>query len=542
MNKLTVCALVLVAMSVASCFGGLFDSALKAVSETANAVTDPSKIIKDEEAKKKADADSAARQKAYEEERAQEQKKAEELRKKSIEEDKARQKAYEEERAKERKEAEERRRRANEEERKKQEEYRKKQEEEGRRRDAELKAAREKREAEWRAKQAEESRQREEQSKRSAKFGLLRAAVQSYSDWGKGSWMGQLSDIEGGEQYLDGSVINGRVPLYKSITSGSTLAWVLRKSGLLDGSAEGRSYQVAMSGYTVPDTKCKGVSVNVIRGLSVYCSLSDVETAKAVLEGGEENVKALNEIPDLEVFGICRWFPDSVKVADALKSVSSKYKDLKMEELVEEDEVVCTDFIGFVRKQKCYVYKFENDVITGRLVGDSTEFADFDLNSKDASFLVYQTALESVKRTNAFKGHEFEKTFEEFVSEARAEVKSGRCKELLAKSKMRAGSGGRIDLNVENYYIKNEASKRTLEKHKRFCADEIKQAKDELISAKAEVASRVKEATGGGAPILAIYDKRAVAALAETEKNLAERKREAERKAKEKEKAAALEL
>lgn len=275
----------------------------------------------------------------------------------------------------------------------------------------------------------------------------------------------QLKDVKSALQFPTQKIIPGNVPLYKAITSGSTLMWSIGQ--LLDFTGEyafGGDVKIqSMRNIDINGFDYDGISVAMPKKkdsamLCLYCSSEgldkDIETIKdSILDG-------------VVVFGVGNAFPDGIAADDVMGRLKERYSNLKVSEKRWVTEDFCLDLVGLKRKATHLRLGFENEDVKGIVEEEKCEFEKFDLNSSDACFMLYFNALEALKRTNKFAAEEFEQSFNTAMLEVRANVKNGKCKKDIARFKFGAGS---IDdfkkgeqLTSETVFIMNAAARQAL--------------------------------------------------------------------------------
>ena len=522
------------AISSVTCFGGLFDNALKAVSDTAKAVT-ASPAETREEAER-------ARLKAVQEESAR---KEEERRKQVEKEQRERDETARAEREAKRKEREAERRRAEETaqaERKAREEQREKQrkekEEEYRRYKEERERAR-KAQEEQREKEriAKEQKEKDEEWRKCRERTALAFVSAQRGNTGSVYVHAALKEaFDGCVQYATNSEIKTHVPIYKEITSGTTFGWVMDNGYLPDGA------NVRVVPFKIPGPNYQGCLAYVGNGVGLCCAISKTEE---IVHGGIS--EGFVEEPLVEVFGMCKEFPKSATIKEVVDAIQKKYQSLKVNESQEDDEFLCMDFVGFSKKVSRRKIQFENGDLQGSCVGEEVQFNKVDWNSDAAAMWICGGVSEYLRKENSFKHAEFEKASGECNAAVRAEVKSGKRQKDIASFKVKFGNGnGGAEYEGELAYIMLETAKRTLKERAFWNKKDIERVKNELIAASAQMEAQLGQAASAGTlakgPVLMVYDKNAVSALVDAEKKKDDTRKAEAQKKKEAEKAAALDF
>ena len=467
------------AISSATCLGGLFDNALKAVSDTAKAVT-ASSAETGEEAER-------ARLKAVQEE--SERKEAECRKKIEVEESERRQQM---EKAQ-----------------------------------AERKAKRDAEEAARKARQEQEEKNRLAKEKQDCQSRLVMACVVAERG-NKGNVYvdaGLRNSFKGSVQYEPNSLIRTHVPLYKGISSGSSIGWAIDNGYLSE-----KFRRINVSPFVVPEVNYRGCLFDIDEGVGLCCAVSKVA-----------------EKPIVEVFGMRKEFPKSATIKEVVDAMQKKYQGLKVNESQEDDEFLCMDFVGFSKKVSRRKIQFENDDLQGSCVGEEVQFNKVGWNSDAAAMWICGGISECLRKENSFKHAEFEKAFGECTAAVRAEVKSGKRQKDIASFKVKFGNGnGGVEYAGESAYIMLETAKRTLKERAFWNKKDIERVKNELIAASAQMEAQLGQAASAGmlakGPVLMVYDKNAVSALVDAEKKKDDARKAEAQKKKEAEKAAALDF
>ena len=487
-----------------TCFGGLFDNALKAVSDTAKAVT-----ASPAETREEAERD---RQKALLEE--SERIKAEDRKKIEAEEEARRQqreKEYAERKAK--RDAEEAARKARREQREKE--------------CAERKAKRDAEEAARKARQEQEEKNRLAKEQQDCQSRLVMACVVAERG-NKGNVYvdaGLRNSFKGSVQYESNSLIRTHVPLYKEISSGSSVGWVIDNGYLSE-----KLGRINVSPFIIPEVNYRGCLFDIDKGVGLCCAVS----------------KAAKK-PIVEVWGMRKEFPKTATVKEVIEKLQKKYQGLKLNESQEDDEFLCMDFVGFSKKVSRRKIQFENGDLQGSCVGEEFQFNKVDWNSGAAAMWICGGVSEYLRKENSFKHAEFEKAFGECTAAVRAEVKSGKCQKDIASFKVKFGNGnGGAEYEGELAYIMLETAKRTLKERAFWNKKDIERVKNELIAASAQMEAQLGQAASAGTlakgPVLVVYDKTAVSVLVDAEKKRDDARKAEAQKKKEAEEAAALDF
>ena len=302
----------------------------------------------------------------------------------------------------------------------------------------------------------------------------------------------QLKDVKSALQFPSQKIIPGSVPLYKAITSGSTLMWSIGQ--LLDFTGEyafGGNVKIqSMRNIDINGFDYDGISVAMPKKkdsamLCLYCSS----------EGLDKNIETIEDsiLAGVVVFGVGNVFPDGIAADDVMGRLKERYSNLKVSEKRWVTEDFCLDLVGLKRKATHLRLGFENEDVKGIVEEEKCEFEKFDLNSSDACFMLYFNALEALKRTNRFAAEEFEQSFNTAMLEVRANVKNGKCKKDIAGFKFGAGS---IDdfkkgeqLSSETVFIMNTAARQVLSEcsHSQLKKDAIARGKAEMLNIQSEL-------------------------------------------------------
>ena len=464
------------AISSVTCFGGLFDNALKAVSDTAKAVT-ASPAETREEAER-------ARLKAVQEE--SERKEAERRKKIEVEESARRQQM---EKAQ-----------------------------------AERKAKRDAEEAARKARQEQEEKNRLAKEKQDCQSRLVMACVVA----GRGN-DGNVyinaslrNSFKGSVQYEPNSLIRTHVPLYKEISSGSSIGWVIDNGYLSE-----KLGRINVSPFVIPEVNYRGCLFNIDEEVSLCCAVSKVA-----------------EKPIVEVFGMSKGFPQSTAIKEIAQKLQGKYQGLKTKESQETDKVISMDeFVGFSKTIVRHKIDFENDSIAGALVGEEFAFDKLDWDSDAASYLICAGTLGLLEKQNEFKYDEFKKAYDENEAAVRADVKSGKCKKALADFKLKFSNQVLGEVSGEVAYMMVETAKRTMKDREFWNKKDFERVKNEYIAFSSQMEPQLGQITGKrGGPRLTVYDKNAVLALVDAEKKKDDARKAKAQKKKEAENAAALDF
>ena len=461
------------AISSVTCFGGLFDNALKAVSDTAKAVT-ASPAETREEAER-------ARLKAVQEE--SERKEAERRKKIEVEESERRQQM---EKAQ-----------------------------------AERKAKRDAEEAARKARQEQEEKNRLAKEKQDCQSRLVMACVVA-EHGNKGNVYvdaGLRNSFKGSVQYEPNSLIRTHVPLYKGISSGSSIGWAIDNGYLSE-----KFRRINVSPFVVPEVNYRGCLFDIDEGVGLCCAVSKVA-----------------EKPIVEVWGMRKECLKTFTAKKVIEALQKKYQGLKLNESQEADEFLCMDFVGFSKKMNRHKVEFENEEVKGSVIEESVRFDKVDWNSDAAAMWICGGVSEYLRKENSFKHAEFEKANGECTAAVLAEVKSGKRQKDIASFKVKFGNGnGGVEYAGESAYIMLETAKRTLKERAFWNKKDIERVKNELIAASAQMEAQLGQAAKG--PVLTVYDKNAVLALVEAEKKRDDARKAEAQKKKEAEEAAALDF
>ena len=326
-------------------------------------------------------------------------------------------------------------------------------------------------------------------------------------------------------QFPNKPIVADRVPLFKSIVSGSTLIWVLREyvkdlmqergadvkaMALNDSALNGFDYDAVIVPLPSRDTGLDGE-------LCLYCTtegfgddykiveeddLKTVDLTQQVLhENNNGNFHADKaEDPDVEVFGIAKTFPDGVTAEEVMDQICRKYQNLRKIDSKSSSVLICYDIPGM----KCYTtrigHKFANDTVRGTIEESDYRFEKLDLDSDEAQSLVYSSAVKALKESNKFAAAEFEKSFDANLKQVMANIKNGKFKKELESFQLKAGNIVEIARGETNskpwtviesnlLFAMNLAAKLTLSENdfSGFRKDAIKRAKAELAHAQSEL-------------------------------------------------------
>ena len=479
------------AISSVTCLGGLFDNALKAVSDTAKAVTvSPGETREDAE---------RARQKAL----LEDSERIKEENRKKIE-------AEEDERRQQMEKAQTKR-----------------------------KAKREAEELARKAKEEQEEKKRVAKEQKNSREQIVRACIFAKRGDADSVYVNDTlkQAFKGSVQYATNSIIRTHIPIYKEITSGTSFGYVIDKGYVPEGTT-----RMEASPFVVPGVNYQGCLFDMGQGLGLCCTVSKTEEKVA---GGFSF--GFVEEPLVEVFGMRKEFPKSTTVKEVAETMQKKYQSLKLNESQEADEFLCMDFLGFSKKVNRRKIQFENDDLQGSCVGEEVQFNKVDWNSDAAAMWICGGVLEYLRKENSFKHAEFEKAFGECTAAVRAEVKSGKSQKDIASFKVKFGNGnGGVEYAGESAYIMFETAKRTLKERAFWNKKDIERVKNELIAVSAQMEAQLGQAASAGTlamgPVLMVYDKNAVLALVEAEKKKDDARKAETQKKKEAEKATALDF
>lgn len=302
-------------------------------------------------------------------------------------------------------------------------------------------------------------------------------------------------DVKDASQFAAKPVIAGKVPLYKSISSGSTLAWSLGK--LLDFSGQnafGVDIKIRpMKNTGMDDFDYDGISVSLPKNkdssdaLCLYCSSEGLDKE---IERIEQTETALDGVV---VFGVGKTFTGDTAASEVIGKLKQKYPGLKITEKRWKTEDLCLDLVGLVRKGSHLRLEFANDSVRGIIEEERCEFEKFDLDSPDARFMLYFSSLEALKRSNKFAAKEFEQSFNTALMQMSADAKSGKYKKDIARFKF--GAGGVDDfergqqLTSETVFVMNAAAKQVLSERSfsQLRKDAIKRGKAEMLNIQSEI-------------------------------------------------------
>ena len=330
--RMVIVALAMVSAGV--CFGGLFDNALKAVSDTAKAVTTSPEQTQEEAER--------ARLKAVQEE--SERKEIE--RRKKIE-------AEEAERRQQMEKAQ-----------------------------AERKAKRDAEEAARKARQEQEEKDRMVKEQQDRQSRVVRACVVAERG-NKGNVYvdaGLRNSFKGSVQYEPNSLIRTHVPLYKEICSGSSIGWVIDNGYLSE-----KLGCIDVHPFAIPEVNYRGCLFEIDEGVGLCCAASRIAakpivevwgmrkecpktfTAKKVIEAVQEKYQGLklNESQEVDEFLCMEYFGFSKKVnRHKVKFENEEVKGSVIEESVRFDKVdwnsdaaamwICGGVSEYLRKENSF--------------------------------------------------------------------------------------------------------------------------------------------------------------------------------------------
>ena len=302
-------------------------------------------------------------------------------------------------------------------------------------------------------------------------------------------------DVKDASQFAAKPVIAGKVPLYKSLSSGSTLVWSLGK--LLDFSGQnafGVDIKIrTMKNTGMDDFDYDGISVSLPKNkdssdaLCLYCSSEGLDKE---IERIEQTETALDGVV---VFGVGKTFTGDTAASEVIGKLKQKYSGLKITEKRWKTEDLCLDLVGLVRKGSHLRVEFANDDVRGTVEEKRCEFEKFDIDSPDARFMLYFSSLEALKRSNKFAAKEFEQSFNTALMQMSADAKSGKYKKDIARFKF--GAGGVDDfergqqLTSETVFVMNAAAKQVLSERSfsQLRKDAIKRGKAEMLNIQSEI-------------------------------------------------------
>ena len=377
-------------------------------------------------------------------------------------------------------------------------------EEAERRRQQEAEAAeyRRKREAEEaeRKRIAEEKEREEEKARKECEriasaqrvSNLLRSCRDGST---RGSLCIKPEGVKDASQFAAKPVIAGKVPLYKSISSGSTLKWALGQLIDFKGrQACGEDIKLqSMGNAGIDGFDYDGISVllpkkeNLSDALCLYCSSEGLDNS---IESIEQTETALDGVV---VFGVGKTFTGDTAASNVIGILQQKYPGLKITEKRWKTEDLCLDLVGLVRKGSHLRLEFANDSVRGIIEEERCEFEKFDLDLPDARFMLYVSSLEALKRSNKFAAEEFEQSFNTAMLQIRVDVKNGKYKKDIARFKF--GAGGVDDfkrgqqLTSETVFVMNTAAKQVLSERSfsQLRKDAIKRGKAEMLNIQSEI-------------------------------------------------------
>jgi len=302
-------------------------------------------------------------------------------------------------------------------------------------------------------------------------------------------------DVKDASQFAAKPVIAGKVPLYKSISSGSSLMWALGQLMDFTGhQAFGERIKLqSMGNAGIDGFDYDGISVSMPKSkdssdtLCLYCSSEGLDKS---IESIEQTETALDGVV---VFGVWKTFPGDTAASDVMGILKQRYPGLKVTEKRWKTEDLCLDLVGLVRKGSHLRLEFANDSVRGIIDEEKCEFEKFDLNSTEASFMLYFSSLEALKRANKFAAEEFEQSFNTAMLQIRADVKNGKYKKDIARFKFGAGSVDDFkrgqQLTSETVFVMNTAAKQVLSERSfsQLREDAIKRGKAKMLNIQSEI-------------------------------------------------------
>ena len=333
---------------------------------------------------------------------------------------------------------------------------------------------------------------------------------------------GLTNSFKGSVQYEPNSIIRTHVPLYKEISSGCSIGWVIDNGYLSE-----KLGRINVSPFVIPEVNYRGCLFDIDAGVGLCCAVSKVA-----------------EKPIVEVWGMRREFPQSHAAEKIVQKLQEKYRGLKMTESQETDKVISMDeFVGFSKTIVRHKIDFENDSIAGALVGEEFALDKLDWDSDAASYLICAGTLGLLEKQNEFKYDEFKKAYDENEAAVRADVKSGKCKKALADFELKFSSQVLGEVSGEIAYMMVETAKRTMKDREFWNKKDFERVKNEYIAFSSQMEPQLGQITGKrSGPKLTVYDKNAVLALVDAEKKKDDARKAAAQKKKEAEEAAALDF
>lgn len=477
--KVRLVMVAIAAISSATCLGGLFDNALKAVSDTAKAVTASPGETRDE-----AERD---RQKALLEE--SERIKAEDRKKIEAEEEARRQQ--------------------------REKEY------------AERKAKSDAEDAARKARQEQEEKDRLAKEQQNCQSRVVMACVVAERGNKDNVYVdaGLRNSFKGSVQYEPNSLIRTHVPLYKEICSGSSIGWVIDNGYLSE-----KLGRINVHPFAIPEVNYRGCLFEIDEGVGLCCAVSRTAakpivevwgmrkeclktfTAKKVIEALQKKYQGLklNESQEADEF-LCMDFVGFSKKVNhhKVEFENEEVKGSVIEESVRFDKVdwnsdaaamwICGGVLEYLRKENSFKHaEFE------KAFGECTAAVRAEVKSgkRQKDMVSFK-----VKFGNGNGGAEYE------------------------------GESAYIKLETAKRTLKERVfwNKKDIERVK----NELIAASAQM---EAQLGQEASAGTLAKGPILTVYDKNAVLALVEAEKKKEDARKAAAQKKKEAEEAAALDF
>ena len=354
------------------------------------------------------------------------------------------------------------------------------------------------------------------------------------------SFMIYPKDLNSIHQFPSKPIVTGKVPLYKSIASGSTLMWSLGQ--LIDFTGQdafGAEIKMrSMENVGIDGFDYDGISVllpkkkNSSDTIRLYCSSEDLEKSIETCED--------ESLDGVAVFGVGIGFSGQVAATDIMEQLKKKYANLKTTEKRWTTEDYCLDLVGLKRKAAHTRLEFANGDVKGIVCEEKCEFEKFDLDSPEASFMLYFSSLEALKRANTFAAEEFEQSFNSSVLQIKADVKNGKYKKDIARFKF--GAGGIDDfkkgeqLTSETVFILNAAAKQVLSERSfsQSRKDAIKRGRAEMFNIQSELLTPDSQTANVLAAVprlsvsMRVFDAKALESLPELKRKREEAKKREE--------------
>lgn len=386
-------------------------------------------------------------------------------------------------------------------------ESRQKEEQERRDRHNRIENERKQREAIARQREAEEREAQKMLEIRERKANFYRM-ISSFLD-GRGAYL-PFEVVAAAQQFPENQIVTSKVPLFKSIVSGSTLLWTLgeydkalkegrgtdvRAYALNDAALVGFDYDGLVVSLSSRDTGLEGE-------LSLYCTTEGIWSECESSEDEDVANADKGKSHDIEVFGIAKVFPNGVTADEVMNQIKGKYQNLRLRDGKSSSMMICYDIPGM----KCNItrigHKFASDTVRGSIEESDYRFEKIDLDSDEAKFLIYTCTLEVLKKSNMFVAAEFEKSFNTNLKQVMADVKNGKFNKELGSFQLKAGNiieivRGEVRpipgmvMESKKLFAINRAAKATLSERSisGFRKDATKRAMAELSHAQSEVAN-----------------------------------------------------